>query len=105
MFVRLNTLGRTLKTSEISAARHATPDDVRARSFEALREGISGTGFGFRRLAPALGLSEERIVDTVRQTADALVTSWPAVKRECPVPSPVVATVEHRLDDLPLLRG
>ena len=59
----------------------------------------------FRRLAPALDLSESRLVETVGETAEAMASSWPDVKKTCPVPDFVTKTVESRLKTLPLLRS
>lgn len=59
----------------------------------------------FRKLAPALQLSESQVVGTVRETVDALASSWADVKRDCPVPGFVSDTIDNRLKDLPLVRG
>ncbi|MDX3691962.1 HipA domain-containing protein [Streptomyces europaeiscabiei] len=57
----------------------------------------------FLGLSPALGLTEEQIVDTVAETADAMASSWPSVQRDFPVPDFVTATINDRLRTLPLL--
>lgn len=63
------------------------------------------TAESFRGLASALRLSPDLVVDTVRETAEALMISWPEVKRDVPVPDFVVTTIDERLKSLPLLRG
>ncbi|MFB7371186.1 type II toxin-antitoxin system HipA family toxin [Streptomyces sp. NPDC056222] len=59
----------------------------------------------FRAMSPALKLSAEQITATVRETVDALATTWPEVKRECPVPDFVAGAIDERLRTLPLIRG
>lgn len=58
----------------------------------------------FRGLAPALRLSPSLVADTVRETVEALATSWTEVKRSVPVPDFVATTIDERLRSLPLLR-
>jgi serine/threonine-protein kinase HipA len=58
----------------------------------------------FRGLAPALRLSSNLVADTVRETVEALATSWAEVKRSVPVPDFVATTIDDRLRSLPLLR-
>lgn len=57
----------------------------------------------FRGLAPALRLSTEQVVDTVREVGRRLVAAWPEVRRECPVPEFVAEAIDERLGSLPLL--
>ncbi|NJP66619.1 type II toxin-antitoxin system HipA family toxin [Streptomyces spiramenti] len=58
----------------------------------------------FRHLAAALGMSQEAVADTVRETVHALRASWPEVERESPVPEFVAAEINERLAALPLLQ-
>ncbi|MBW1604390.1 type II toxin-antitoxin system HipA family toxin [Streptomyces sp. JJ66] len=62
------------------------------------------TAESFRSLAAALDLSAQTVVSTVRETAQKLASSWPAVRRGTPVPEFVATAVEERLRSLPLMR-
>ncbi|MEV0782134.1 type II toxin-antitoxin system HipA family toxin [Streptomyces sp. NPDC050423] len=57
----------------------------------------------FRGLSPVFGLTPELVTDTVRETVDALATSWPGVKRDLRVPVFVASTIDERLRSLPLV--
>lgn len=59
----------------------------------------------FRSLSPALGLASELITETVRGTVEALVTSWPGMKRDLDVPEFLARNIDARLASLPLTRG
>lgn len=58
----------------------------------------------FRGLAPSLRVPPSDVADTVRETVEALATSWEAVKQDIPVPEVVAASIDERLKSLPLLR-
>ncbi|WP_433891882.1 type II toxin-antitoxin system HipA family toxin [Streptomyces sp. CA-111067] len=58
----------------------------------------------FRGLAPALRLSPTQVADTLRETVEALATSWGVIERTLPVPDFVARTISERLRSLPLLR-
>lgn len=59
----------------------------------------------FRRFAEAVGADQEKVAATVSATAEAMVSSWPSVRRECPVPPFVGDHIEVRLRTLPLLNA
>ena len=59
----------------------------------------------FRAMSPSLMLPEEQLASTVRETVEALATSWPQVKQDCPVPGMVVTAIDERLQRLPLMRA
>jgi serine/threonine-protein kinase HipA len=42
-------------------------------------------------------------VSIVKTTVDRLVTAWPQVQRDCPIPEFVAAHIEERLRKLPLV--
>ncbi|MEV7137838.1 type II toxin-antitoxin system HipA family toxin [Streptomyces tauricus] len=62
------------------------------------------TAESFRPLAPSLRVSPEDVANTVQETVEALASSWPEVKRDCPVPDFVARTIDDRLKTLPLFR-
>ena len=59
----------------------------------------------FRRFAETVGADQEKVTAAVSATVEAMVSSWPSVRRECPVPSFVAAHIEARLRTLPLLKS
>ncbi|MGW3400423.1 type II toxin-antitoxin system HipA family toxin [Streptomyces zhihengii] len=59
----------------------------------------------FRRLEPALGMAQEVIADTARETAQALADEWPGLLGDLPVPALVEESVRTRMGRLPILRA
>ena len=58
----------------------------------------------FRRMARKIGLESDRLIDeTVRQTVDALQTSWSKLEADLPVRSDVTRAIRNRLSALPLM--
>jgi serine/threonine-protein kinase HipA len=55
----------------------------------------------FARVADAASCPVERALDVVRDTADRLRRSWPALRHEASFPE-LVAHIDHRLDRHPL---
>jgi serine/threonine-protein kinase HipA len=59
----------------------------------------------FSILARNAGIDVDRVDTVVKETAKALVETWPQVKVECPVPNFVVSHIEDRLRMLPIVQG
>ena len=59
----------------------------------------------FRWFAQHSGIAVERVLAVVKSTVDSLVDLWPQVKADCDVPAFIVAHIEQRLAELPLIRG
>ncbi|GAA0396657.1 hypothetical protein Acor_49490 [Acrocarpospora corrugata] len=57
----------------------------------------------FRHLADRAHLDVTQVIDTVTQMIAALLDSWPAIKRDLPVPSFVRDHIDQRLTSLPLI--
>jgi serine/threonine-protein kinase HipA len=59
----------------------------------------------FRSLALRVGMDPDQVVHVARSTVDALVESWPQVKKDCPVPDFLMTHIEDRLTNLPFIRA
>ncbi|MFV2196693.1 type II toxin-antitoxin system HipA family toxin [Nocardiopsis sp. LOL_012] len=57
----------------------------------------------FRPLARSLDAHEQEILAVVSETVQAMLSSWPGIKQEFPVPGFVSRIVDKRLEALPLI--
>lgn len=58
----------------------------------------------FRRLGETMGLDVGRVTTVVRDTVEALASTWGSIKRDRPVPDFVAANIDLRLGSLPLVK-